>query len=173
MRKTSTPSRRTVSRRQVGLGSLALGAIAPLPRGAIAQVAVDRKDTLIIEAWPPGPTYRNHGNLNPFTVGNDPRNHIAFVYEVLFFWNNLKGEHIPFLATDHQFSPDNTGVVVKLRAGVTWADGKPFTADDVAATFEMLRQNGDGKKDLFLATDVAADLAATEKLDSLTVRFKL
>ncbi|MCX7381926.1 MAG: ABC transporter substrate-binding protein [Alphaproteobacteria bacterium] len=169
----STPSRRTVGRRQAGLGSLALGALVGLPRAAAAQAAVDRKDTLIVEAWPPGPTYRNHGNLNPFAVGNDPRNHIAFVYEALYFWNNLKGEHIPFLATSHQFNADNTEVVVKLRQGVTWADGKPFTADDVVTTFEMLRQNGEGKKDLFLATDVSADLAATEKVDGLTVKFKL
>ena len=157
------------------LNKLAVGtlALAALPRGAAAMDAVDRKDTIIIEAWPPGPTYKNYANLNPFAVGNDPRNHIVFVYEALFFWNNLKGEHIPFLATGFKYADDYTSVVVNLRTGVTWADGKPFGADDVVHTFEMLRENGETKKDLFLAADVAAVLTKAEKLDDATVRFTL
>ncbi len=88
-----------LTRRTLGLSAAGTIAAAALPRHARAMDAVDRKDTLIIEAWPPGPTYKNYANLNPFAVGNDPRNHIVFVNEALFFWNNLKAEHIPFLAT--------------------------------------------------------------------------
>jgi len=162
-----------LSRRSLATLAGAAVAAQALPRPAAAMVVMDRKDTLIVEAWPPGPTYKNYANTNPFAVGNDPRNHIVFVYEALFFWNNLKGEHIPFLATGYTYADDFTSVVVKLRAGVTWGDGKPFSADDVVATFELLRINGETKKDLFLAADVTAVLARAEKLDDLTVRFVL
>jgi peptide/nickel transport system substrate-binding protein len=164
-----------LTRRGLGAGAAGLGALGlfGLPGAANAVEAVDRKDTFVVEAWPPGPTYKNYGNHNPFAVGNDLRNHIVFVYEGLFFWNNLKSEHIPFLATGYSYNDDYTVATVNLRDGVAWADGKKFGADDVVATFEMLRQNGEGKKDLVLATDVSANLKATEKVDDRTVRFVL
>ena len=34
-------------------------------------------------------------------------------------------------------SPDGKTVTFKLRQGVTWHDGKPFTAADVACTFDL------------------------------------
>ena len=38
---------------------------------------------------------------------------------------------------------------------MTWSDGKPFTADDVVYTLEMLIANGKGKKDLVQSAGVA------------------
>ncbi len=159
-----------LTRRTLGLTA---AAAAMVPQMAAAMDVVDRKDTLIAETWPAGPTFRNFGNLNPYAVGNDPRNHIVFVYEALFYWNNLKGELIPFLATGFKFNDEYTSCTVTLRAGVTWADGKPFSADDVVATYELLRQNGEGKKDLSVASDIAAVLTLASKVDDLTVRFDL
>lgn len=42
----------------------------------------------------------------------------------------------PVLATGWTIAPDNRSVVVKLRSGVTWHDGKPFTAEDVVWTIQ-------------------------------------
>ena len=164
------PDSKGLTRRDLGL---AAAAAVLLPHMANAMDDIDRRDTLIAETWPAGPTFRNFGNTNPYAVGNDPRNHIVFVYEALFYWNNLKSELIPFLATGYTFNDDFTSVTVPLRPGVTWADGKPFGADDVVATFELLRQNGEGKKDLFVASDVAAVLKQAVKIDDLTLRFDL
>lgn len=161
-----------LTRRELGLGLIGSAAVG-LPGPLRAQPAVDRGDTLIIEAWPAGPTFKNFGNHNPFTVGGDPRNHIVFVHEALFFWNNLKSEHIPFLATGYSTNEDFTQATVTLREGVTWSDGHPFSADDVVYTFELLRQSGEGKNDLLLAPDVAANLKSTERIDDHTVRFML
>jgi peptide/nickel transport system substrate-binding protein len=138
-----------------------------------AADTVDRSDTLIIEAWPAGTTFKNFNNMNPFAVGNDLRNHVVFVLEPLFFWSNLTAEHIPWLATGYNYNSDFTQVTVKMRDGVAWSDKTPFTADDVVYTFEMLRQNGEGKQDLFFATDIASVLKSTEKIDDHTVLFTL
>jgi peptide/nickel transport system substrate-binding protein len=45
---------------------------------------------------------------------------------------------VPDLATSWAWSPDHTKLTFKLRQGVKWHDGKPFTAKDVKCTFDML-----------------------------------
>lgn len=156
---------------RLAAGGVALQAVAPGAAGAID--AIDRRDTLIAETWPAGTTFKNYNNMNPFVLGNDPRNHLVFVLEPLFFWSNIVTEHIPYLATGHAFNADFTAVDVKLRRGVAWSDGTPFGPDDVVFTFEMLRANGAGKNDLFLAADVANVLKSVERVDDDTVRFNL
>ncbi len=43
----------------------------------------------------------------------------------------------PELATSWAWNDDKTRLTFKLREGVTWHDGKPFTAKDVACTMEQ------------------------------------
>src|SRR6202521_1649279 len=45
---------------------------------------------------------------------------------------------VPELATSWSWSKDATELTFKLREGVKWHDGKPFTARDVRCTFDML-----------------------------------
>ena len=45
---------------------------------------------------------------------------------------------VPDLATSWTWSVDGKGLSFKLRQGVKWHDGKPFTAKDVACTFDLL-----------------------------------
>jgi peptide/nickel transport system substrate-binding protein len=45
---------------------------------------------------------------------------------------------VPDLATSWTWSGDGKGLSFKLRQGVKWHDGKPFTAKDVACTFDLL-----------------------------------
>ena len=45
---------------------------------------------------------------------------------------------VPDLATSWTWSADGKGLSFKLRQGVKWHDGKPFTAKDVACTFDLL-----------------------------------
>jgi peptide/nickel transport system substrate-binding protein len=44
----------------------------------------------------------------------------------------------PDLATEWAWNEDNTRLSFKLREGVKWHDGKPFTAKDVKCTFDLL-----------------------------------
>jgi peptide/nickel transport system substrate-binding protein len=45
---------------------------------------------------------------------------------------------VPDLATSWKWSDDGKTLAFRLREGVKWHDGKPFTAKDVQCTFEML-----------------------------------
>ena len=48
------------------------------------------------------------------------------------------GEYRPALATRWEISPDGRRWTFFLRRGVRWADGQPFTADDVLWNFEVV-----------------------------------
>jgi len=62
---------------------------------------------------------------------------------------------VPELATSWAWSSDNLSLTFKLREGVKWHDGVPFTAKDVKCTFDLLQGKGQDKfrknprKDLF------------------------
>ncbi|TMJ99323.1 MAG: peptide ABC transporter substrate-binding protein, partial [Alphaproteobacteria bacterium] len=45
---------------------------------------------------------------------------------------------VPDLAESWSWSDDKTSLTFKLRHGVKWHDGKPFTANDVKCTFDLL-----------------------------------
>ncbi len=49
----------------------------------------------------------------------------------------------PDLATEWSWSPDNKVLTFKLRQGVKWHDGKPFTSADVQCTFNTLMEKRD------------------------------
>jgi peptide/nickel transport system substrate-binding protein len=52
--------------------------------------------------------------------------------------NSLKSI-VPDLAESWAWSEDGTELTFKLRDGVKWHDGKPFTAQDVKCTFDRDR----------------------------------
>ena len=52
---------------------------------------------------------------------------------------------VPDLATSWSWSADHTKLTFKLRDGVKWHDGKPFTAKDVKCTFDMLMGKSSAK----------------------------
>src|SRR6516165_5866570 len=45
---------------------------------------------------------------------------------------------VPDLATGWSWSEDGTELTFPLREGVKWHDGKPFTAEDVKCTWDLL-----------------------------------
>ena len=52
---------------------------------------------------------------------------------------------VPELATSWAWSPDNLSLTFKLREGVKWHDGKPFTAKDVKCTWDMIQEKSSQK----------------------------
>src|SRR6201984_2898687 len=52
---------------------------------------------------------------------------------------------VPDLATAWSWSEDGTELTLPLRKGVTWHDGRRFTAKDVQCTFDMLTGKASAK----------------------------
>jgi peptide/nickel transport system substrate-binding protein len=52
---------------------------------------------------------------------------------------------VPDLATSWAWNEDKSKLTFKLRSGAKWHDGKPFTAQDVKCTFDLVRGIGDMK----------------------------
>src|SRR5712691_4839859 len=80
--------------------------------------------------------------LNPhFAAGTKDHAASRVVYEPLFSVNP-DGERIPILAAEIPSLenggrvPDGTWTLWRLKPGVVWHDGTPFTADDVLFTWE-------------------------------------
>src|SRR5215469_18804434 len=51
---------------------------------------------------------------------------------------NSLGDIVPDLAESWSWNKDGTRLTFKLRDGVKWHDGKPFTAADVKCTWDLL-----------------------------------
>ncbi len=51
----------------------------------------------------------------------------------------------PELATSWSWSPDNLKLTFKLREGVKWHDGKPFSSADVKCTMDLLQEKAKDK----------------------------
>src|SRR5437879_4212691 len=51
---------------------------------------------------------------------------------------NAPDHIVPELATEWAWTADGTNLTFKLRDGVKWHDGKPFTSADVKCTWDML-----------------------------------
>lgn len=73
----------------------------------------------------------------------------------------------PWLASRWEFSPDRKTLTFYLRNDVTWHDGVKFTADDVAFSFELYRNETIGWKTIRWLEDIESVTA----VDSFTVRF--
>ncbi|TMG38809.1 MAG: ABC transporter substrate-binding protein [Chloroflexi bacterium] len=96
-----------------------------------------------------------------------------FINRVIFEGLTKPGKDLapaPDLATSWTIAPDGLSWTFKLRDGVKWTDGKPFSADDVAFTFNDIVL----KKEL--GAQNAASYAAVKSVtvvDPTTVRFDL
>jgi peptide/nickel transport system substrate-binding protein len=114
----------SVSRRLLLQGAAAVAALSAAPRAGWAQSG----KRLIVAAD------SEPKNLNPAIVASNGVFYVASkVIEPLADASfDGKDGLSPRLATAWEGSADGLSVTFKLREGVTWHDGKPFTADDVA-----------------------------------------
>ena len=87
----------------------------------------------------------NENNITPFTVGfgaNPATNDIQhLVYDALF-WSQVKEEPEPWLAEKAESAEGGKVWTVTLREGVKWQDGRPFTPDDVAFSYDYYKKQG-------------------------------
>jgi peptide/nickel transport system substrate-binding protein len=79
-------------------------------------------------------------NFNPFSPDARGATGTA-IYEPMMIYNKSTGKVVPWLATEYSWNADNTILTFKIRQGVKWSDGQPFTAKDVIYTFDLLKNN--------------------------------
>jgi peptide/nickel transport system substrate-binding protein len=172
--KAGGMSRRTFVRRMAAVGLTAPMATQLLSFGgvAMAQPKSTYKPTkrggggLLKVLWWQGATL-----LNPhFAVGTKDQDGSRWFYEPLAEWDpdgNLK----PVLAAaipgreDGTLAADGKSVTWKLKQGVTWHDGKPFTADDVVFNWEYAKNPATATTTSGSYKDVTV-----EKVDQFTVK---
>jgi peptide/nickel transport system substrate-binding protein len=68
--------------------------------------------------------------------------YVNTIFEPLAFVNVIADKPVtPWLASEIVWADDYKSVTVTARDGVKWNDGEDFTADDIAFTFNLLRDN--------------------------------
>ena len=139
-----------LSRRSFTARMLALGLTAPLATEMLRYSGV----ALAAETFVYKPTKRGGGGalkvlwwqgptlLNPhFAVGTKDQDGSRIFYEPLASWS-AEGNLVPILAAqiptveNGGLAEDGTSVIWKLKQGVKWHDGQPFTADDCVFNWE-------------------------------------
>ena len=118
--------------------------------------------------WWQGPTL-----LNPhFAVGTKDQDGSRLFYEPLAAWDN-DGNLQPKLAAviptkeNGGIAADGKSVTWKLKQGVTWHDGKPFTADDAVFNWEYAKDPATASVTIGSYQDVMV-----EKIDQYTIVVK-
>ena len=166
-------SRRSFVQRMVALGLTAPMASAMLMHSGVAQAqaASTYKPTkrggggALRVLWWQGATL-----LNPhFATGTKDQEGSRIFYEPLAAWD-ADGVLVPVLAAEIPtaanggLSKDGKSVTWKLKRGVTWHDGKPFTADDCVFNWEYAKDPGTAAVTVSSYSNVVV-----KKIDSHTV----
>lgn len=144
---------------------LAAATIMAVPATALAQEDYD--PTAILNfATNADPT------LNPWTPGAVIESNLinTILFDQLTRYDKEDLSPSPGLAIGWEAAEDSLSWTFQLREGVLWSDGEPFTAEDVAFTFN----------DAVLVTDLGANNSSVfspvenvEVIDDHTVRFNL
>ena len=89
-----------------------------------------------VEAIPESPH-----NFNPILSTNDADRDVSrLIFSALLKYNE-RGEVVPDLASNYDVSKDGKTYTVKLKSGITWHDGEPFSSEDVVFTINAVQNS--------------------------------
>lgn len=181
-RPTHSLSRRQFVRGTLLTGAAALAAAAlpatvlAAPAAAPVQVAaaqatglkdVPRNRTLVTVRGGTQGKFIEDQLWNPFIPTANHQLGSQFVCEPLAFYSAYLDKMTMWLAESYQYSPDYKTLTIKTRKEAMWSDGVPFTADDVAYTYNTLNTLGAKVK---WGADVQQVLDQAVVLDPQTVQ---
>ncbi len=90
----------------------------------------------------------------------------------LLFWDYTGDKVTPNIAKGYEMQDGGRTLVLHLRRGMKWSDGKPFTADDIVFWFEDIYRNKDLVPTPSAAMAINGKQGVVEKVDTYTVKFK-
>ncbi len=156
-------------------GLLAAGVAAMLPAGiATAQpAAIPRNRTLIlIKNGGRDGRWVDYELWNPYSIGANHQNGPNIMCEPLAYYSAFGDKMHLWLAESYEYAPDFKQLTIKTRQGVNWSDGVPFTAEDVAFTFNSLRDLGPKVK-WGIDVNQALDEATVTDPNTVVLKFKI
>lgn len=129
------------------------------PQGAQTSSAGAKSVTVAIAS--------DEGTLTPFTnqTGYPGNNLVKLIFDPLAI---VQGDDVAPLLAKEIRTTDNKIFTMPLRSGVTWHDGKPFTAADVVFSVDFYRKNMEGDS----AIDVRPIDSVTAEGDTVTMTLK-
>jgi peptide/nickel transport system substrate-binding protein len=134
---------------------------------------VPRNRTLILR-WSQNsqPRHIDFDLWSGYPVGANHQNGLGLFYEPLAFYSAFADEMIPWLAESWEYNEDLTELRIITRSGITWSDGEPFSAEDVAFTLNAVRDAG---PEVRWGVDVEqfVEEATAESDTEVLVRFKV
>ena len=128
------------------------GKLAALPLALFILIA----GSSLASAQKQGGTLKVTHRDNPPSASIHEEATISTVMPFMSIYNNLvmfdptskqnaPDKIVPDLATEWKWSEDGTRLTFKLREGVKWHDGKPFTSADVKCTWDMVKGGEESK----------------------------
>lgn len=141
---------------------------APTPTSSAAANGPHKQGGTVTIANEQGQTWTC--TFNPFNPAVYAESN-GFVYEPLIFVNSLNNQaETPMLATGYKWNAAKTQIVFTIRDGVKWSDGQPFSAADVAFTFNLMRKAP--ATDLYALWTAAGLTSVTATGNQVTMSFK-
>ena len=162
-------------RREIIKGGMALAGAAMLPAGvanaALADIPRNKTMTLIGINSRDG-RWVDYELWNPYAIGANHQNGSNLIYEPLAYYSAFADKWYMWLAESYQFAPDFKQLTIKTRSGIKWSDGTPFSAEDVAFTFNSLRDLGPKVK-WGIDVQQALDTATATDPNTVVLKFKI
>src|SRR3989442_41138 len=90
----------------------------------------------------------------------------------LLFWDYTGDKVTPNIARGYEMQDGGRTLVLHLRRGMKWSDGRPFTADDFVFWFEDVYRNKDLVPTPSATMAINGKQGVVEKVDTYTVKFK-
>ena len=112
------------------------------------------------------------GALDPVTVNNQGGLTVLGQTGEFLIWSDRDLQPQPRLAESWEPNEDGSVWTFKIRQGVTFHDGRPLDAEDVATTFDRLADPENGSNALSVFTGVLSK-GGSKALDASTVEFSL